>query len=138
MRRLHVAVVVAAGSLTIPALSISAARTEPGGQTPTLRREMCEKFRDAVEQYAQLHRRLESPLPPEIVTADVGALFAPRTALARVASWPPSFAAIWPRQPHGPACSWGRAPAGALPVASPHLRNRLPGGSPTGSGAHRP
>jgi hypothetical protein len=35
-----------------------------------------------VDAYVTLHRRLEVGLPPEVVTADVEALFAPRRALA--------------------------------------------------------
>jgi hypothetical protein len=83
MRRLHLVFVVVAGIIAIPGGSIGAAPLEPRPQTPVLRQQMCDKFRDAVEQYAQLHRRLESPLPADIVSPDVGALFAPRAALAR-------------------------------------------------------
>ena len=39
-------------------------------------------FLQRVDDYVALHRRLEGPLPPEVVTADAEALFAPRRALA--------------------------------------------------------
>jgi hypothetical protein len=39
-------------------------------------------FLERVDDYVALHRRLEGPLPREVVTADLEALFAPRTALA--------------------------------------------------------
>jgi hypothetical protein len=39
-------------------------------------------FFQRVDEYVALHRRLEGPLPREVVTADVEALFAPRIALA--------------------------------------------------------
>ena len=39
-------------------------------------------FLQRVDDYVALHRRLEDPLPREVVTADVEALFAPRSALA--------------------------------------------------------
>lgn len=39
-------------------------------------------FLQRVDEYVTLHRRLEGPLPPEVVTADPKALFAPRRALA--------------------------------------------------------
>src|SRR5262245_56819617 len=35
-----------------------------------------------VDKYVALHRQLEIPLPPEIVTADLEALFAPRITLS--------------------------------------------------------
>lgn len=43
---------------------------------------MRDAFLQRVDQYVALHRRLEAPLPPEIVTADLERLFAPRKALA--------------------------------------------------------
>lgn len=39
-------------------------------------------FLERVDRYVALHRQLEGPLPPEIVTADTVALLAPRRALA--------------------------------------------------------
>lgn len=39
-------------------------------------------FLQRVDEYVALHRRLEGPLPPEVVTADPEALLAPRRALA--------------------------------------------------------
>ena len=39
-------------------------------------------FIQRVNEYVALHRRLEAPLPPEVVTADLEALFAPRKGLA--------------------------------------------------------
>ena len=43
---------------------------------------MREAFLQSVDRYVGLHRRLEAPLPPEVVTGDVEALFAPRKALS--------------------------------------------------------
>lgn len=40
-------------------------------------------FLQRVDDYVALHRRLEAPLPPQKVTGDVEALFAPRHALAK-------------------------------------------------------
>jgi len=45
---------------------------DPGRQT----------FMQRVDEYVALHRRLEAPLPPEVITADPEALFAPRKALS--------------------------------------------------------
>jgi hypothetical protein len=39
-------------------------------------------FFQRVDDYVALHRRLEGPLPKEVITTDVEALFAPRKALA--------------------------------------------------------
>jgi hypothetical protein len=39
-------------------------------------------FVQRVDEYVALHRRLEGPLPREVVTSDLEALFAPRIALA--------------------------------------------------------
>jgi hypothetical protein len=39
-------------------------------------------FIQRVDEYVTLHRRLEGPLPPEVITADPEALSAPRRALA--------------------------------------------------------
>jgi hypothetical protein len=39
-------------------------------------------FLERVEAYVALHRQLEGPLPPEVVTDDVKVLFVPREALA--------------------------------------------------------
>lgn len=39
-------------------------------------------FLQRVDEYVALHRRLEAPLPPRVVTDDLEALFAPRKALA--------------------------------------------------------
>ena len=41
-----------------------------------------EVFLQRVEEYTAMHRRLEGPLPQQVVTADLKALFAPRMALA--------------------------------------------------------
>ena len=41
-----------------------------------------EVFLQRVEGYTAMHRRLEGPLPQQVVTADLKALFAPRLALA--------------------------------------------------------
>jgi hypothetical protein len=49
------------------------------GQPPSDPRQT---FLQRVDEYAQLHRRLEAPLPQAIVTADPEAIFAPRRALA--------------------------------------------------------
>jgi hypothetical protein len=46
--------------------------TDPGRQI----------FIQRVDEYVALHRRLEAPLPPEVITADPEALLAPRKALA--------------------------------------------------------
>ena len=51
-----------------------------GGQPAT--DPMCHTFLQRVDEYVALHRRLEAPLPPEVVTADLDALFAPRVAMA--------------------------------------------------------
>ena len=39
-------------------------------------------FIQRVDEYVALHRRLEAPLPPEVITTDPEALFAPRRAFA--------------------------------------------------------
>jgi hypothetical protein len=54
--------------------------TTVGGQQAT--DPMRHTFLQRVDDYVALHRRLEGPLPPEVVTDDVNALFAPRHALA--------------------------------------------------------
>jgi hypothetical protein len=43
---------------------------------------MRQTFLQRVDEYTALHRQLEEPLPREVVTADLEALFAPRKALA--------------------------------------------------------
>ena len=43
---------------------------------------LCATFFQRVDAYVAMHRRLEGPLPPEVVTADPAALFQPRKALA--------------------------------------------------------
>ena len=50
-----------------------------GQQPPDLTRQA---FVQRVEEYVALHRRLEDPLPREVVTADPSALFVSRHALA--------------------------------------------------------
>jgi hypothetical protein len=51
-----------------------------GGQPAT--DPMRHTFLQRVDEYVALHRRLEAPLPREVVTADLDARFAPRVALA--------------------------------------------------------
>lgn len=43
---------------------------------------MRQTFLQRVDDYVALHRRVEAPLPPEVVTADVEAIFGRRNALA--------------------------------------------------------
>lgn len=43
---------------------------------------MRQTFLQRVDDYVALHRRVEAPLPPSVVTADVEAIFARRNALA--------------------------------------------------------
>ena len=50
-----------------------------GHQTPSPIRDT---FLQRVDDYVALHRQLETQLPPEIVTSDLEALFAPRKTLA--------------------------------------------------------
>ena len=50
------------------------------GQQPT--DPMRHTFLQRVDEYVGLHRRLEGPLPPEVVTADPAALFESKRALA--------------------------------------------------------
>ena len=51
-----------------------------GGPQPT--DPVCRTFFERVADYVALHRRLEGPLPQEVVTDDLEALLAPRPALA--------------------------------------------------------
>jgi hypothetical protein len=51
-----------------------------GGQQPT--DPLRQAFLQRVDDYVALHRRLEAPLPPQVVTGDLEALFAPRKALS--------------------------------------------------------
>ena len=62
--------------LAVLAIAISSAAF---GQPPDMWRTT---FLERVDRYVTLHRELEGPLPQEIVTADVAALFASRRALA--------------------------------------------------------
>jgi hypothetical protein len=63
-----------------PFVLIVSLLTGVGGQPAT--DPMRHTFLQRVDDYVALHRRLECSLPPEVVTADLDALFAPRLALA--------------------------------------------------------
>ena len=52
-------------------------------QTPAERQEMRGMFLKRVDTYVALHRELEQLVPPQVVTANVEELFAPRLGLAR-------------------------------------------------------
>lgn len=78
MRWNHVAACAAVFATTIsPAAAVRAA------QSQAERQEMRDTFLRRVDDYVQLHRELERLLPPEVVTSDLDALFAPRIALGR-------------------------------------------------------
>ena len=77
MRWNHVAACVAVFATTIsPAAALRA-------QSQAERQEMRDTFLRRVDGYVQLHRDLERLLPPEVVTSNLDALFAPRIALGR-------------------------------------------------------
>jgi len=61
-----------------PFVLIVSLLTGIGGQPAT---DPMRHFLQRVDEYVALHRRLEVCLPPEVVTADLDALFAPRVAL---------------------------------------------------------
>ena len=52
-------------------------------QTPSERQEVRRMFLKRVDAYVALHRELEQLVPPQVVTANVEELFAPRLGLAR-------------------------------------------------------
>jgi hypothetical protein len=54
--------------------------TSVGGQEPI--DPARQTFLHSVDEYVALHRQLEAPLPPEVVTADLERLFEPRKVLA--------------------------------------------------------
>lgn len=58
-------------------LSLLAGLSGPQADSPSE-----QAFLQRVEDYVALHRRVEAPLPPAVVTADVDAIFGRRTALA--------------------------------------------------------
>jgi hypothetical protein len=73
------------------AVSVSLFGAAPGGSPaasvcgPVVQEQhpLRQAFAQRVEEYVALHRRLEGPLPPEVVTPDPARLSAPRLALAR-------------------------------------------------------
>ena len=79
MRWSHLAMCVAvgAGAMFGPGATIRAA------QSRDARQEMRDTFLQRVDAYVRLHREIERLLPPEIVTQDLEALFAPRIAMNR-------------------------------------------------------
>jgi hypothetical protein len=79
MRGRHAVAGIAIGAamLVLPAQGIAAA------QSAAERQQMREAFLQRVDRYVVLHRELERLLPPEVVTADLDRLMAPRIALAR-------------------------------------------------------
>ena len=74
---LAVCVAVGAGAMFGPGAPIRAA------QSRDARQEMRDTFLQRVDAYVRLHREIERLLPPEIVTQDLEALFAPRIAMNR-------------------------------------------------------
>jgi hypothetical protein len=62
---------------------ISPAAALRAAQSQAERQEMRDTFLRRVDDYVRLHRELERLLPPEVVTSDLDALFAPRIALGR-------------------------------------------------------
>jgi len=81
MRRLQLVLVLAAigGGM---GTSSTARSVPPPRQVEAVAPEVRE-FLQRVDAYVALHRRLEVNTPPEVITADVDFLFAPRRALAR-------------------------------------------------------
>jgi hypothetical protein len=79
MRARHAAagIAICAAMLVLPGQRIA------GAQSAAERQQMREAFLQRVDQYVALHRELERLTPPEVVTADLERLFAPRAALAR-------------------------------------------------------
>jgi hypothetical protein len=75
----RVAFIVAIVGTTFVAPLGIASRAQTANETRALER----LFAERVDNYVALHRHLELLVPPEIVTSDVDALFAPRAALAR-------------------------------------------------------
>jgi hypothetical protein len=76
MRWVKVALIVGAALGTPLGVVITA-------QTASESRALDRLFVQRVEDYVALHRHLEQLVPPEVVTADLDALFAPRAAMAR-------------------------------------------------------
>jgi hypothetical protein len=72
-----VCVAVGAGVIASPGTTMQAAQSRAD------RQEMRDTFLLRVDAYVRLHRDIERLLPPEIVTPDVDALFAPRVAMNR-------------------------------------------------------
>jgi hypothetical protein len=74
--------------LIVAAVAVSVVGLIPGGagraeaQSPAERQQMRELFLQRVADYVALHRDLEQSLPPQVVTSDPDALFAPQRALA--------------------------------------------------------
>lgn len=68
---------VVAGAIATRTSSIN--NSQSASERPVLR----DEFARRVDAYVALHRQLEQLLPPEIVTPDVEALFAPRRAMNR-------------------------------------------------------
>lgn len=79
MRWSHFAVCVAVGAGAI----ISPGTTMRAAQDRVARQDMRDAFLQRVDVYVKLHREIERLLPPEIVTPDLDALFAPRIAMNR-------------------------------------------------------
>ena len=52
-------------------------------QNQSERQALRQLFAQRVDEYVALHREIEQLLPPDIVTSDLQALFAPRIAMAR-------------------------------------------------------
>jgi hypothetical protein len=78
MRWNHVAACV-----TVFANMISPAAALRAAPSQAERSELRDTFLRRVDEYVHLHRHLERLLPPEVVTSDLDALFAPRIALGR-------------------------------------------------------
>lgn len=76
-------------SVVIVCVAVSAGGWLSGGggtaaaQTSAEREEMRRVFLQRIDEYVALHRHLERLLPPEVVSSDLQALFAPRMALGR-------------------------------------------------------
>ena len=63
-----------------------ATRSDSGQSAPE-RLVLRDEFARRVDAYVALHRQLEQLLPPEIVTRDLDALFAPRRAMNQKCEW---------------------------------------------------
>jgi len=69
--------------LFLGAVAGAVATRSDSGQSAPERLVMRDEFARRVDAYVALHRQLEQLLPPEIVTRDLDALFAPRRAMNR-------------------------------------------------------